>query len=88
MNHTNGPWRVVLENRAIADTGDCEGVVLIKTDNTKRPIVVMWDDSEETEANARRIVACVNACAGIENEVLEQYSFGVIAAEQWCAVAC
>lgn len=85
MNHTNGTWRVVLENRAIADTGDCEGVVLIKTDNTKRPIV---DDSEETEANARRIVACVNACAGIENEVLEQYSFCVIAAEHNAQVAC
>ena len=28
-----------------------------------------------TEANARRIVACVNACAGIPNEALEDTEF-------------
>lgn len=31
---------------------------------------------DEVEANARRIVACVNACAGITNEALEA---GVVA---------
>lgn len=31
--------------------------------------------------DARRIVACVNACAGIETEVLEQHHIGVISAE-------
>ena len=30
------------------------------------------------EANARRIVACVNACAGLPTEVLERYKLGVI----------
>lgn len=35
---------------------------------------IPWDktsDSRERYANARRIVACVNACAGIETELIE-----------------
>jgi hypothetical protein len=32
-------------------------------------------------ANTRRLVACWNACGGIETEVLEQHGLGVIAAE-------
>ena len=31
-----------------------------------------------TENDARRIVACVNACAGLPSEVLERYKLGVI----------
>ena len=31
-----------------------------------------------TEEDARRIVACVNACAGLPTEVLERYKLGVI----------
>ena len=31
-----------------------------------------------TENDARRIVACVNACAGLPTEVLERYKLGVI----------
>ena len=30
-----------------------------------------WMSGGEREANARRIVACVNACAGIDTESLE-----------------
>ena len=30
------------------------------------------------EANARRVSACVNACAGLPSEVLERYKLGVI----------
>lgn len=33
----------------------------------------LWRDDEEALANARRIVACVNACAGIETETLENF---------------
>lgn len=32
-------------------------------------------DAPSPEANARRIVACVNACAGIETEKLEAVAF-------------
>ena len=35
-------------------------------------------DGEFNEANARRIVACVNSCAGIPTEVLERYKLGII----------
>ena len=31
-----------------------------------------------SEEDARRIVACVNACAGIPTEVLERYKLGII----------
>ena len=31
-----------------------------------------------SEEDARRIVACVNACAGLPTEVLERYKLGVI----------
>lgn len=34
-------------------------------------LIVSSEDTEITEANARRIVACVNACAGISTEQLE-----------------
>lgn len=30
-------------------------------------------DGDYSEANARRIVACVNACAGVPTELLEEY---------------
>ena len=35
-------------------------------------------EGPDAEANARRIVACVNVCAGIPTEVLERYKLGVI----------
>lgn len=69
--HTPEPWRVELVNHALGDTGDYEGVVEIRSGDAKRPMIEIWDDSDEAEANARRIVACVNACAGIPTDDLE-----------------
>ena len=37
-------------------------------------------DGDFTEANARRIVACVNACDGVPTEVLEEGGQGTVAA--------
>ena len=42
-------------------------------DSTDKLIVAdYYEDRDQAEANARRIVACVNACKGISTETLEQ----------------
>lgn len=42
-------------------------------------------DYSQATANARRIVACVNACAGMPTEEIESYGFGALAecARNW-----
>ena len=81
--HTAEPWRV--EAGRLAN----EGRTFIKAlDNggwkpfvaeTTRSVVDRGDKCEEgAAANARRIVACVNACAGIGTEALEKYGTGGI----------
>lgn len=64
--HTKEPWV----------QGDCsrnmiyawKGQVLVFTDDGYRIIVSCNQNyPEEAEANARRIVACVNACAGMDD---------------------
>ena len=63
-SHTAEPWRVDPENwMSIIDAATPWPRGLICQVNGK--------DRPEAEANARRMVACVNACAGIETEVLE-----------------
>lgn len=56
--HTPEPW--IFE----APDADHEGIII-----GRRGGAVV--DGDFTEANARRIVACVNACAGIETYALE-----------------
>ena len=62
--HTKEPWRVELS--------------WITGSDGKRitcPTACMSRDDDENEANERRIVACVNACAGVATEELEQSGF-------------
>ena len=63
MGHTPEPWRF---NEAQAD---------IDGQNGEAIAVCYWndDDGEGALLNGRRIVACVNACAGIDTAYLEQY---------------
>lgn len=76
MNHTKEPWRVgklthprdyetvretVGPHEVVVDTD--EGVYVIAGCNYNFP--------KDAKANARRIVACVNACAGIDTAFLE-----------------
>lgn len=46
----------------------------IKSGRETVALVVMagWENKEKLHANARRIVACVNACEGISTESLEE----------------
>ena len=69
MNHTPGIWgvfngyliRSVIENYAVP---------IAEMRAPYRPNVGIVRGEHEQWENARRIVACVNACAGIPNEVL------------------
>lgn len=62
--HTKEPWALYRNGQSV---GGAKG----------RAVCDVWprdDDqtaSEEGRSNARRIVACVNACAGLETEVLD-----------------
>lgn len=74
--HTPEPWTlngksIKRDYRQIGLTADAgETIASVMGGNTSGPHFVQSDD--ECEANARRIVACVNACAGISTENLEE----------------
>jgi hypothetical protein len=83
-SHTAEPWRV-------ATTADFfpleEGETprLCSIDGADGRSVAVSDYYVITEANARRIVACVNACAGIDTETLERMPAGTLhAARRVC----
>lgn len=64
MKHTKEPWRVHLLDRRTMIASDGENGYLAETRKVKRGDIDV--------VNAKRIVACVNACEGITNEALEQ----------------
>lgn len=75
-NHTPEPWQLDDEPDTCTNfySDDATGSIIGGCPEykfAKRPI-------DERKANARRIVACVNACAGLDTEDLERN--GVIAA--------
>jgi len=68
--HTQEPWAAT--DRAIKrDNGFGYGEIIanVPGGNTSGPFFVQCD--EECEANARRIVSCVNACAGMADPAAE-----------------
>ena len=67
MNHTKEPWRVELPDGSMGQFDAIHGV--------DDHVCTTWDNYNDgpgvcTE-NARRIVACVNACAEFSTETLE-----------------
>lgn len=66
MNHTPEPWSFI-------ERGDCgagaEADLSVEKDDALRGYLSLDD--------ARRIVACVNACAGIPTEQIEQMRFSL-----------
>jgi len=60
-NHTPEPWKT--DEREILIFGNDGNLTAI-------PFMCAGRPSETPKANARRIVACVNACAGIPNDAL------------------
>lgn len=75
--HNNEPWR------AVEVTEDEDQLIKIRASNGAN-IARLWIDvddkhfSDEQRENARRIVACVNACRGLPTDELEQK--GLVAA--------
>lgn len=71
MSHTKEPWAISRDqrqgyewnNHIVSASDPNQAICFMTHDNTP--------DNEEGEANARRIVACVNACAGCATESLE-----------------
>jgi hypothetical protein len=77
LDHTLEPWRVGANSREL---------FIYPEEAPERNVVcelVGRDDprefTDEDEANARRIGACVNACAGIPTEELEGMAPGLLA---------
>lgn len=74
-NHTPEPWSFSIE-----EVFDNDGVPesVIRGIDGRACVAVAIDFGPNNpgmrEANARRIVACVNACAGVDTELLEAYS--------------
>lgn len=66
--HTPGRLESKTHTYGIADTGDYDSIFEIWGGEK----VIAWFGGEDTdEANARRLVACWNACEGIDTEYLE-----------------
>ena len=70
MSHTKEPWipldcRTESVERITISSNERRAIARIENTRSGKPI------SLEDEANARRIVACVNACAGIPTDMLE-----------------
>lgn len=74
--HTKEPWSVAEE--AFDNDGIHESVIRGLDGRAAIAVTLEFGPNNPgmREANARRIVACVNACAGITTEVLEQMPSG------------
>lgn len=68
MDHTPEPWHVTL--RTTIFSYQSHPVCPVSRD-THTPDISDKKREAYAEANARRIVACVNACAGLPTDVLE-----------------
>lgn len=79
--HTKEPWRVgrLTHPRYFATVKETIGPHQVAVDVDEWPLVIAdcnINFPEDAKANARRIVACVNACAGIPIDMLEAMPSG------------
>lgn len=65
MKHTKEPWEYLGE-RAPQIIGEDKVIALMYSD------AMLFGKDKILLSNAKRIVACVNACVGITNEALEK----------------
>ena len=73
--HTPEPWRTDEECGFPQDIHDSKGNLFLRCGSD-------FDNEIYGEANARRIVACVNACAGISQQYLEELNGETLADKQ------
>ena len=70
--HTKEPWYFDQKNTCISPVSDDQlEICSIQPIDTTAKAGKWFMFGEQSEANARRIVACVNACAGLSDEQLE-----------------
>jgi hypothetical protein len=69
MSHTPEPWIVAGDGAFITSTASAD---LRRHWNIRAMDTGRHYGGDIALANARRIVACVNACAGIETSIIEQ----------------
>lgn len=65
MHHTSEPWDAKTGDRAAIEIVDQRGNIVA--------ICPAGYGASERTANAKRIVACVNACAGINPDHLQEF---------------
>jgi hypothetical protein len=85
-NHTQEPWSCATEH---AD-GACVYVTSAERSVFTDEVAVIYagQSLEVARADARRIVACVNACAGIPTEALESGALAEVAQSIDDAIHC
>lgn len=77
MEHTKEPWKVDNnEFPAVGSVLDLDGEQVCQT-SERRDSIGVKNQLTKREANARRIVLCVNACEGIEDNVLSGARLGI-----------
>lgn len=64
------PWKMEAYNSPLGESGDFEGVIEIRTRDEIRRAEACNPDDEDEDA-FKRIVACVNACAGMADPAKE-----------------
>ena len=80
MTHTKEPWHIVCHTCASpAEIGEGDDYTIKGIDGTQVAFEPCRADPNRG-ADARRIVACVNACAGISMELLENERFAALIA--------
>lgn len=72
MKHTPGPWKVFYQDDEYPgiEVADRDYSIVVYGDKGDFNAGVQGDTHEEALANAQRIVACVNACEGINPEAV------------------
>ena len=68
QKHTPEPWRETIN---CCDDYTSHPILIYSGAQYVAQIAHDQNEGDETEANARRIVACVNACAGYSTDALE-----------------
>lgn len=69
--HTSSHLHTEHYTYPVADTGDYDGNINIQSDADQMLIATSYGASDDDEVNARRLVACWNACSGLDTEGLE-----------------
>lgn len=70
--HTKEPWTIEVSEEYDSSFDIRKGEWYVATTHDG------CEGNNNSESNARRIVACVNACAGIPTELIEQGGFAAV----------